>query len=170
MTGIRLEQMGVMHIGMILEIEKEIFPTPWTRGMFEEELRAGPHPEGPGSYAKVALEGKRVVGYAIGWFVEGGVHLMNIAVSGEYRRKKVGTLLITDLIECALSAGKRIIILEVRESNTGAQAFYEKFMFERFGVRRGYYADNREDAVLMALDLTTGAGRKRRGTSRAKSG
>ncbi len=169
MTGIRLEQMDMSHVAEILEIERETFPTPWTPGMFEQELQAGPSPEGPGSYAKVALNGERVVGYAVGWFVEGGVHLMNIAVAREHRRRKVGTLLITDLIETSLAARKLIIILEVRVSNKAAQAFYEKFMFERFGVRRGYYADNREDAALMALDLTARAGRKKRETRKSST-
>jgi ribosomal-protein-alanine N-acetyltransferase len=169
MTGIRLEQMDLTHITEILEIEGETFPTPWTRGMFEQELQTAPSSEGPGSYAKVALIDECVAGYAVGWFVEGGAHLMNIAVAREFRRRKVGTLLISDLIETSLAAGKLIIILEVRVSNKPAQAFYEKFMFERFGVRRGYYADNREDAVLMALDLTARAGRKKRETRKSST-
>jgi len=169
MTGLRLESMGASHVPEILEIEKVLFPTPWTEGMFEQELLAGPHPEGPGSYAVVAAEKGRVVGYTVAWFVDEGVHLMNIAVRKEFQRRGVGKRLMKHLINAALASGKLVIILEVRVSNAGAQAFYERFGFEKFGVRRGYYADNREDAVLMGLDLASVAARRKRGTRKTKS-
>ena len=154
MTEVKLEPMNEVHIDSLLEIEKTLFPTPWTRGMFEEELTAEPHGEGPGSYAVVATRGDRVVGYAVAWFVEDGVHLMNVAVHKEFQRKGVGRVLLEDLIDRALAARKLVIILEVRASNRAAHEFYTKFMFASFGIRRGYYADTHEDAILMALDLT----------------
>ena len=169
MTGLRLVSMGASHVPEILEIEKTLFPTPWTQGMFEQELLAGPTPEGPGSYAVVALGEGRVVGYTVAWFIEEGVHLMNIAVRKEYQRRGVGKRLMKHLIDAALASRRVIIILEVRLSNAGAQAFYEGFGFEKFGVRRGYYADNREDAILMGLDLASVAARRKRGTRKTKS-
>jgi [ribosomal protein S18]-alanine N-acetyltransferase len=165
MTGPKLETMRPAHIPDILEIEKTLFPTPWTHGMFEQELIAGPSPEGPGSYAMVALEAGRVLGYTVAWFVDEGVHLMNIAVRKDCQRRGVGRKLLRHLVREARSAGKVVIILEVRMTNTGAQAFYESFGFAKFGVRRGYYADNREDAILMALDLSRASARRKSGTS-----
>ena len=169
MTGLRLVSMGASHVPEILEIEKTLFPTPWTQGMFEQELLAGPTPEGPGSYAVVALGEGRVVGYTVAWFIEEGVHLMNIAVRKEYQRRGVGKRLMKHLVDAALASRRVIIILEVRLSNAGAQAFYERFGFEKFGMRRGYYADNREDAILMGLDLASVAARRKRGKRKTKT-
>jgi ribosomal-protein-alanine N-acetyltransferase len=154
MIEVDLEPLKKSHISQILEIEKTLFPTPWTRGMFEQELALDPRGEGPGSHAIVAMHADRLVGYAIAWFVDDGVHLMNIAVRKEFQRGGVGRILLEDLIERAVTAKKLVIILEVRASNRAAQEFYARFMFTNFGVRRGYYADTREDAILMALDLT----------------
>jgi len=164
MTGPKLEAIRPAHVPEILEIEQALFPTPWTHGMFEQELIAGPSAEGPGSYAVVAVEAGRVLGYTVAWFVDEGVHLMNIAVRKDCQRRGVGRKLVRHLIREARSAGKRVIILEVRVSNTGAQAFYENFGFVKFGVRRGYYADNREDAIMMALDLSKAPARRKSGT------
>jgi len=169
MTGLRFVSMSASHVPEILEIEKTLFPTPWTQGMFEQELLAGPSPEGPGSYAVVALGEGRVVGYTVAWFIEEGVHLMNIAVRKEYQRRGVGKRLMKHLIAAALASHRVIIILEVRLSNAGAQAFYEGFGFEKFGMRRGYYADNREDAILMGLDLASVAARRKRGKRKTKT-
>ncbi len=155
MTGLKLGPMRTTHIAQILEIEKVLFPTPWTRGMFEQEVAEGPSPEGPGSYAVVATIHDRVVGYAVAWFIERAAHLMNIAVRTELQREGIGKRLLDDLIETALAAGKRFIVLEVRASNAAAQAFYRHFGFESVGIRPGYYTDNREDAILMTGDLAS---------------
>jgi ribosomal-protein-alanine N-acetyltransferase len=165
---IKIEAMDVAHIREILEIERTLFPTPWTQGMFEQELLAGLSTDGPGSYAVVALEAGRVAGYIIAWFVEEGVHLMNIAVRKDSQRRGVGKRLMRHLITAARAARKTIVILEVRVSNMGAQAFYEGFGFQKFGVRRGYYADNREDAILMALDLSTMGARRPSGVRKTR--
>jgi len=162
MTEVKIEPMNKSYIDQMLEIEKTLFPTPWTRGMFEQELTAEPRGEGPGSYAVVVTLGDRVVGYAVAWFVEDGVHLMNIAVHKEFQRKGVGRVLLKDLIDCAIAAKKLVIILEVRVSNRAAHEFYAESMFASFGIRRGYYADNHEDAILMALDLTQLTERRKR--------
>jgi len=162
MIEIKIEPLNKSHIRQILEIEKMLFPTPWTRGMFEQELAPDPRGEGPGSHAFVALHGHRLAGYAIAWFVDDGVHLLNIAVRQEFQRKGVGRALLEDLIGRAVAARKRVIILEVRASNSAAHEFYSRFMFTDFGVRRGYYADTHEDAILMALDLSEIVERRQR--------
>lgn len=162
MTGPKLGPMEPSHIAEIIEIEKTLFPTPWTQGMFEQEIAVGGNPEGPGSYSVVATTGGRVTGYAVAWFIQDGVHLMNIAVRREYQRRGIGKCLMDHLIEIASATGKRIIVLEVRAGNAAARAFYRKFMFESVGIRRGYYVDSREDAILMALDLGARAAQRER--------
>ena len=79
-------------------------------------------------------------------------------------------LLLNHLIDEACRTGKIIITLEVRESNISAQAFYRGFLFRKIGVRRGYYSDNRENAVLMILDLNPIFERRRLGTDRSEEG
>jgi ribosomal-protein-alanine N-acetyltransferase len=162
MTRCEIGPIDSIHVEEILEIEKTLFATPWTRGMFEQEIAARPGPEGPGTYSVVATADGRVAGYAVAWFIDDGVHLMNIAVRREFQRQGIGRRLMDDLVESASAAGKRFIVLEVRRSNAAAQAFYREFFFRKIGVRRHYYADNGEDAVLMALDLLDPARRRPR--------
>jgi ribosomal-protein-alanine N-acetyltransferase len=166
MTGLEIGPIEPAHITEILEIEKTLFSTPWTRGMFEQEIAARPGPDGPGTYSVVATVDGRVAGYAVAWFIDEGVHLMNIAVRREFQRRGVGRQLLGDLIESASTGGKRFIVLEVRASNTAAQAFYRAFLFEDVGVRRRYYADNGEDAVLMARGLPPLVERETRGVKK----
>jgi ribosomal-protein-alanine N-acetyltransferase len=162
MNGLKVDPMESAHIAEILEIEKILFPTPWTRTMFEEEVAGRPGPDGPGSYAVVATIDGRVIGYAVAWFIENGVHLMNIAVHREFHRRRIGKRLMNHLIETATAAGQRVILLEVRASNAAARAFYRQFGFRSVGIRPGYYSDNREDAVLMAVDLGVQKERRKR--------
>jgi ribosomal-protein-alanine N-acetyltransferase len=169
MTGLEVRVMKASHISEILEIEKTLFSTPWTRGMFEQEVAGTSVDDVPGSYAVVATLGGRVVGYAIAWFIELGVHLMNIAVRKEFQRQGIGKRLLNDLIETASAAGKRIIVLEVRTSNAAAQAFYRRFGFESVGVRPDYYADSGEDAILMAAHLLPRAVRRKRESRKRES-
>ncbi|MEJ2722250.1 MAG: ribosomal protein S18-alanine N-acetyltransferase [bacterium] len=153
MTDVRIEMMNLEHLPAILEIEKTVFPTPWTRSMFESEIDRGRPTVGLRSFSIVALRADELVGYAIGWFLEDEVHLVNIAVKKSEQAHGVGSLLLGRVIEEACTSRRLIITLEVRASNDVAREFYRKFMFRVIGVRRGYYTDNREDAVLMALDL-----------------
>lgn len=169
MTGLELGPMDFSHIAEILEIEKTLFATPWTRGMFEQEIGARPGSNGPGTYSVVARADGRVAGYAVAWFVDEGVHLMNIAVRKESQRRGIGRRLLSDLIETASAARKRFIVLEVRASNEAAQAFYREFSFTSIGVRPGYYMDNGEDAVLMGLSLERRAAQRKRETKKRRA-
>ncbi|UCH82708.1 MAG: ribosomal protein S18-alanine N-acetyltransferase [Candidatus Latescibacterota bacterium] len=153
MTDIKIEPMNQGHLPQILAIEKAVFPAPWPPSMFEGELKRRNTAWGLRSFSIVAVDGDEVIGYAIGWFLEDEVHLVNIAVKESHQAHGVGSLLLRRVIEEARDSGKRFITLEVRASNVGAQEFYTRFMFRIVGVRPGYYSDNREDAVLMTLDL-----------------
>jgi ribosomal-protein-alanine N-acetyltransferase len=144
------------HIPEILEIENSVFTTPWAEEMFLQEVRGL-----FGSRVTVAVTDGKVIGYQIAWFIEDEVHLANIAVHDAFQGRGVGAMMLSDLIEYALDKDKTIITLEVRASNLGAQAFYRRFYFRAIGVRKGYYTDNREDALLMMMDLQTFAHRRK---------
>jgi ribosomal-protein-alanine N-acetyltransferase len=148
--------MNETHLPEVLAIERKVFSTPWTEEMFLQEVRGL-----FGAKTTVAIEGDAVVGYLVAWFIEDEVHLVNVAVDPAFQNEGVGRTLLTDLIEESLERDKTIVTLEVRASNLGAQAFYRRFFFRTIGVRKGYYSDNREDALLMAMDLRTMAHRKK---------
>jgi ribosomal-protein-alanine N-acetyltransferase len=136
MTDVKLKQMSESHLADVLAIERRVFDTPWTPEMFRQEIRGV-----FGSRATVALIDDWVVGYQIAWFIEDEVHLVNIAVEEGSRSRGIGALMLNQLIDEALSQDKHIITLEVRASNSGAQAFYRRFLFRTIGVRKGYYSD-----------------------------
>ncbi len=100
---------------------------------------------------------QRVVGYVGIWFMAGDGHITAIGVKDSFRRKGIGELLLLASIEASLPQDCRVMTLEVRASNTGAQALYQKYGFNPQGTRHGYYIDNREDALVMTTDLITDA-------------
>jgi ribosomal-protein-alanine N-acetyltransferase len=103
-----------------------------------------------------------VVGFAGFWFMADEVHLVNIAVREECRHQGIGELLLISIIDQATELKARLVTLEVRISNTAALSLYDKYGFTRVGLRRAYYTDNREDAVLMSLENITSASFQRR--------
>ena len=96
-----------------------------------------------------------VVGFAGFWFMADEAHLASIAVREEYRRQGIGELLFISIIDLATELDANIITLEVRASNTAALSLYSKYGFIQVGLRRGYYTDDREDAVLMTAENIT---------------
>ncbi|MFC1941050.1 ribosomal protein S18-alanine N-acetyltransferase [Chloroflexota bacterium] len=102
--------------------------------------------------------GEHIVGFAGFWILGEEAHITNIAVREAYRRQGIGKLLLISLIVLATELKARIITLEVRVSNTTAQSLYTKYGFAQAGIHRGYYLDNREDALLMSTqDITSAA-------------
>ncbi|MFC2025470.1 ribosomal protein S18-alanine N-acetyltransferase [Chloroflexota bacterium] len=99
---------------------------------------------------------EHIVGFAGFWILDEEAHITNIAVREAYRRQGIGELLLISLIDLATELKARIITLEVRVSNTTAQSLYTKYGFAQAGIHRGYYLDNREDALLMSTqDITS---------------
>ena len=96
-----------------------------------------------------------VAGFAGFWFMADEAHLASIAVREEYRRQGIGELLFISIIDLATELDANIITLEVRASNTAALSLYSKYGFIQVGLRRGYYTDDREDAVLMTAENIT---------------
>ncbi len=129
-------------------IEKASYPAPWSRAMFASELAK------PSSISLAAVvEDDRLVGYLVlSRFVDAW-HVMNLAVDPAWRRRGVASLLLERLFEITRGDSRRGYTLEVRVSNHAAISLYERFGFRSKGIRRGYYTDNREDALIMWRDL-----------------
>ena len=98
-----------------------------------------------------------IIGFAGFWIMADEAHLTNIAVREQYRRQGIGEVLLIFIIDLTAGLNARIFTLEVRASNTAAQNLYHKYGFTQTGLRRGYYIDNREDAVLMSAENITSA-------------
>jgi ribosomal-protein-alanine N-acetyltransferase len=95
---------------------------------------------------------EHILGYAGMWILADEAHIMSIASAGEYRRRGIGEALLIGIIELARKHRARTVTLEVRVSNTVAQNLYLKYSFRKTGLRKGYYLDNREDALIMSTD------------------
>lgn len=148
MTQLTVTGMLSIHVERVLEIEALSFPMPWSRQSFEFELT-----ENEFAYYIVALVNQQVVGYAGAWLVLDEAHITNVAVHPDFRGKKIGRLLMTELIRRVLVKGALKMTLEVRLSNHIAQKLYQSLGFEPMGRRRRYYSDNNEDAIIMWKDL-----------------
>ncbi|WNR43904.1 ribosomal protein S18-alanine N-acetyltransferase [Paenibacillus roseipurpureus] len=140
--------MTMDDIPYICEIEQEAFTTPWTRGAFENELLNNQF-----AHYMIMDIGGEVAGYGGMWLIMEEAHVTNIAVKHTYRGQKLGERLLRELMKTSAFLGAIRMTLEVRTSNIVAQNLYEKLGFRSVGVRRGYYTDNREDAVVMWADL-----------------
>jgi ribosomal-protein-alanine N-acetyltransferase len=136
----------------IIAIEKDSFPTPWSENIFRNEMTS------PISRMLVGRAAKRqkgsVWGYIVYWRVDNEVHLHNIAVWRDMRRKKIAFRLLAEAIRRSRLEGARWATLEVRRSNLPAQKMYEKFGFVVKGIRLRYYRDTGEDALIMWADLS----------------
>ena len=121
---------------------------PSLMSLFTRIFRPPPEPIQPGSEAELC----RVVGYAGLWLMIDEAHITTIAVHPKYRGEGLGELLVVKMIDTALEIGARWLTLEVRKSNQVAQALYRKYTFKEMGVRRRYYSDDGEDALVMWTD------------------
>lgn len=144
--GLRLTLRDMTHedLDVIVELEKILFSPPWSLESFEYEL------EQPYSESYVVVCGDRIVAYFMMWSLFDEMHILNIAVILEYRRKGIARWLLETFIEKSQQNQIRIIHLEVRESNVGAIRLYEKIGFKIVGRRRNYYSEPSEDALLMS--------------------
>lgn len=144
MDEIQIREMLSTDLEDIMEIEKLSFSLPWSQESFITELE-----NNPAARYLVAINNKRVVGYAGFWKIIDEGHITNIAVHPSSRRKGIGEKLLEALLEKSKEEGIVKLTLEVRRSNFSAIHLYEKFEFQTLGHRKGYYSDNNEDALIM---------------------
>jgi len=140
-TTLSLRPMTSDDVDVILELERAIFPNPWTEGILRDELAAERR-----TYL-VAEDGGEIVGYGGVMIVAEDAHITNLAVAPVARGKGVATRLFLDLAEGALDGGADNLTLEVRIGNLDARRLYSRFGFAPVGIRKDYYVD--EDALIM---------------------
>jgi [ribosomal protein S18]-alanine N-acetyltransferase len=145
-VAIEIRTLDLDDLDAVEEIEQQAYPTPWSRSMFASELAK------PTSICLGAFEGSDLVGYIINSRYVDAWHVMNVAVHPRHQRRGVATALLERLFERTRGDERRGYTLEVRVSNDDAIHLYEKLGFEPRGIRRGYYTDNREDALIMWRD------------------
>ena len=141
-----IRRLQLRDLSAIEDIERIAYPTPWSRSMFAGELAK------PSSICLGAFDDDRLVGYLIVSRYVDAWHVMNVAVASDQRRRGIASTLLEHLFVLTSEDGRRGYTLEVRVSNAGAIDLYERLGFERRGIRRGYYTDNREDALIMWRD------------------
>ena len=132
------------HLKSVLRIEQQVYPRPWSMGLFMSELAFGPT-----RLYVTARVGNAVVGYGGLMLVPDDGHITTLAVDPGWHRLKIGTRLLHVLAVEAVERGARNLTLEVRMSNEPAQRLYQQFGFAPAGVRKGYYVETNEDALIM---------------------
>lgn len=140
MKCVRARELPEELLSRVVRIERENFGDAWSAAAFTVERDAG--------RLWYAMDGDTLCGYVVFWTIEDECEIANIAVDAPYRRRGVGGL----LLECALTDGGSRFFLEVRESNTAARALYEKYGFTPYAVRKNYYKNPTENALLMCRE------------------
>jgi ribosomal-protein-alanine N-acetyltransferase len=131
----------------VMAIERTSFRHPWSSNFFLEELQVAC------ARSILAQVNDKIVGYVLFWLLPEAVDIHNIAVHIEFRRQRIGQALLQQVLEQARNRDSSRVTLEVRVSNIPAQKLYESVGFVSQGLRKGYYSDDGEDAVVMALEL-----------------
>ncbi|OOE00365.1 ribosomal-protein-alanine N-acetyltransferase [Anoxybacillus kestanbolensis] len=140
--------MTIQDLDRIVEIEQRSFTLPWSRSSFHQELTNNPYAR----YIVMEHDGQ-IIGYCGMWLVMDEAHITNIAVLPEFRGKKLGEALMKQAMALAREEGTKTMTLEVRVSNIVAQSLYRKLGFLNGGIRKRYYSDNQEDALVMWVNL-----------------
>jgi [ribosomal protein S18]-alanine N-acetyltransferase len=147
---LEIRRLSYADLPQVIAIERRAFPTPWSLAMFVLELSK------PSGICLAAVRDDRIVGYLVCSRYDTVWHVMNVAVDERLLRNGIATALLERLFERADRPGAQYT-LEVRLSNGPAIALYERFDFHSAGLRRGYYHDNKEDAVIMWRVVEGGA-------------
>ena len=144
----RIVNMNTDHVSQVAELEKLCFSDPWSENSVSSELN------NPLSLWLVAVDGERVAGYVGSQSVMGESDMMNIAVHPDYRRQGLAEQLVEELCKALKQGGNTWLTLEVRASNAPAIALYEKTGFSQVGLRKNYYRNPREDALILRKEFS----------------
>ena len=142
--AVQIVPMRRRHLRAVLRIEQAVYPTPWSNNLFLSEIAL--------RISRVYLVARvngTVVGYGGVMLVGEDAHVTTIAVDPEWQRRQIATRLLLQLSHSSVERGARNLTLEVRATNTVAQELYRRFGFAPVGVRRGYYVETKEDALIM---------------------
>ncbi len=134
---------GESHLDEMTLIDRVSSTLPWSRELFYKDLK------NPAAHYLLAVESGKVLGFAGFWLLQDEMNIVNIAVLPEERRKGLGAGLLKGIIALGASLGATFVTLEVRAGNVAAQALYGKFGFQIIAMRKKYYSDSGEDAVVM---------------------
>ncbi|HKZ71236.1 MAG TPA: ribosomal protein S18-alanine N-acetyltransferase [Anaerolineales bacterium] len=143
-----IRPMALADIPAVMEIDRQSFTLPWSENSFRKEVTQNEQ-----AHFFVAVEGdQRVIGFAGYWYIVDECHISTIAVHPGWRRRGIGEMLLVVALKHAVSLGAVMATLEVRDSNKAAIHLYYKYGFVGVGLRRRYYRDNGDDAVLMTAE------------------
>lgn len=144
MNNYEIVDMNMAHVDEVTEIEASSFRTPWSKEAFVNELQRNKCAK----YRVLTHVGK-VIAYGGMWIIVDEAHITNIAVHPQYRGKGIGQIIVEDMINQGRNLNVASMTLEVRTSNIAAIRLYSKFGFKEEAIRKGYYADTGEDAIIM---------------------
>ena len=147
-SSVAFRQMREEDLNQIMEIEKKSFATPWTYDAFYNELHTNQF-----AHYVVAEVDQEIIGYCGLWVIIDEGHITNIAILPEYRGNGLGEKLLLAVIDTARELGAETLTLEVRVSNDVAKGLYRKLGFQDGGIRKSYYTDNYEDALVMWVNI-----------------
>lgn len=142
-NNIIIRPMTIDDVDLVYKVEEDCFVDPWSKDSIKKELK-----NNLARYLVAELDNK-IVGYVGVWFVVDEGHITNVAVHSDYRGKKIGDKLVKEMVELCKENNIVAMTLEVRTSNTVAQNLYRKYGFKMGGIRKEYYSDNKEDAIIM---------------------
>lgn len=142
-NNIIIRPMTIDDVDEVYIVEEDCFVDPWSKDSIRKELK-----NNLARYLVAQLDNK-IVGYVGVWFVVDEGHITNVAVHSDYRGKKIGDRLVKEMVELCKENNLVAMTLEVRASNTVAQNLYRKYGFKMGGIRKEYYSDNKEDAIIM---------------------
>ncbi len=136
-----------VDLEQVVRIEKDSMPSPWSKELFEEELKRDV------AYYFVMEEEGQLAGYMGYWEAPQEAHIINLAIAPRFRQKGWGLKMMDYCLAFAQKRGARLATLEVRESNEAARRLYDKCGFRTVAIRKKYYSDNQEDAVVMIREI-----------------
>ncbi|WP_156291096.1 ribosomal protein S18-alanine N-acetyltransferase [Oceanobacillus salinisoli] len=149
MAELIIRKMELGDVDEVMEVERSSFTTPWTTDVFYQEIVDNAHAH----YFVMELD-KKIVGYVGMWIVLDDAQITNIAILPEYRGRKLGEKLFGFVMQLLRSLGANRLSLEVRVSNVSAQKLYRKFGLVPGGIRKNYYTDSGEDAIVMWVNIS----------------